>query len=124
LPLFDRFTRYAERARTEAAAADAAAALQARKLESETGIRALFLDLRSAWRSLDIEVETAAMARERADIARAKYEVGAIDFTRLQQVLDGETEAERALVQRRFDYYRALVELERAVGRPVALPEG
>jgi outer membrane protein len=124
LPLFDRFTRNAERARTEAAAADAAAALQARKLESEIGIRARFLDLRSAWRSLDIEVETAAMARERADLARAKYGVGAIDFTRLQQVLDGATEAERVLVQRRFDYYRALVELERAVGRPVALPEG
>ncbi|HET6342701.1 MAG TPA: TolC family protein [Gemmatimonadota bacterium] len=124
LPLFDRFTRYAEHARAKAAVAEAGAALQARRLEAETGIRARFHDLRSAWKSLDIEVETAAMARERADLARAKYEVGAIDFTRLQQVLDGATEAERTLVQRRFEYYRALVELERAVGRPVALPEG
>ncbi|MGH7589425.1 MAG: TolC family protein [Gemmatimonadota bacterium] len=123
LPLFDRFARYAERARTKAAAAGAAAELRARRLEAETGIRSRFLDLRSAWRRFDIEVETAAMARERAELARAKYEVGAIDFTRLQQVLDGATETERALIQRRFDYYRALVELERAVGRPVALPE-
>jgi len=124
LPLFDRFARHAGRARAKAAAADAAAALRARRLEAGTGIRSRFLDLRSAWRSLEIEVETAAMARERADLAREQYEVGAIDFTRLQQVLDGATGAERALVQRRFDYFRALVELERAVGRPVAPPEG
>jgi outer membrane protein TolC len=64
------------------------------------------------------------MARERASLARESYEAGGIDFMRLQQVLDGATEAERALVQRRFDYYRALVELEAAVGRPVDRREG
>jgi outer membrane protein TolC len=124
LPLFDRFARHAERARARAGAADAAATLRARALEAETAIRSRFLDLRSAWRSLEIEVQTAVMARERADLAREKYEVGAMDFTRLQQILDGASEAERALLQRRFDYYRALVELERAAGRPVAFPEG
>ncbi|HUP00850.1 MAG TPA: hypothetical protein VM737_04935 [Gemmatimonadota bacterium] len=40
----------------------------------------------------------------------------------LQQVVDQATAAERTLVQRRFDYYRAVVELERVVGSPLALP--
>jgi len=124
LPLFDGFARHAERVRSKTAAADAEAALRARTLEAETGIRARFLELRSAWRGLEIEVETAKMARERANLARETYALGAIDFTRLQQILDGATEAERALVQRRSDYYRALIELERAVGRPVAPPVG
>jgi outer membrane protein len=124
LPLFDGFARHAERVRSKTAAADAEAALRSRTLEAETGIRARFLELRSAWRGLEIEVETAKMARERADLARETYALGAIDFTRLQQILDGATEAERALVQRRSDYYRALIELERAVGRPVAPPVG
>ncbi len=124
LPLFDHFARHAERARARAAAADGSAALQARRLEAEIGVRSRLLDLRSAWRSLEIESETAGMARERAHLAREKYEVAAIDFTRLQRVLDDATEAERALVRRRFEYYRALVELERAVGRPVVRREG
>jgi outer membrane protein TolC len=119
LPLLDRFGRRAERIRARAAAADGLAALRARRLDAETGVRSRLLGLRSAWRSLQIESETAAMARERAGLARDSYEAGGIDFMRLQQVLGGATEAERALVQRRFDYYRALVELEAAVGRPV-----
>lgn len=124
LPLFDRFARHAEGARSKAAAADAEAVLRARTLEAETVVRSRFLGLRSAWRSLQIELDTVAMARERADLARATYELGAIDFTRLQQVLDGAAEAERTLVRRRSDYYRALVDLESAVGRPVTLPAG
>jgi outer membrane protein TolC len=124
LPLLDRFARRAERIRARAAAADGLAALRARRLDAETGVRSRLLGLRSAWRSLQIESETAAMARERASLARESYEAGGIDFMRLQQVLDGATEAERALVQRRFDYYRALVELEAAVGRPVDRREG
>lgn len=122
-PLFDRFARRAGRARARAAAADGDALLRARRLEAETAVRARLLDLRSAWRSLQAESEAAAMARERADLARETYEAGAIDYTRLQQILDGATEAERGLVQRRFDYYRALIELEHAVGRPVARRE-
>ena len=117
------FARRAGRARARAAAADGDALLRARRLEAETAVRARLLDLRSAWRSLQAESEAAAMARERADLARETYEAGAIDYTRLQQILDGATEAERGLVQRRFDYYRALIELEHAVGRPVARRE-
>ncbi len=122
LPLFDRFARHVERAQASTAAADAREALRARRLQAETEVRSRFLDLRAAWRELELEEETAAMARERSELAREKYEVGAIDFTRLQEVVDGATAVERALVQRRFDYYRAMTELERAAGRPIALP--
>lgn len=122
LPLFDRFARRVEHARGSTAAANAREALRARRLAVETDVRSRFLDLRAAWRELQLEEETAAMARERSELAREKYEVGAIDFTRLQEVVDGATAAERALVQRRFDYDRAMAELERATGRPVTLP--
>ncbi|MGH7558046.1 MAG: TolC family protein [Gemmatimonadota bacterium] len=122
LPLFDGFSRHVERAQASTAAADAREALRARRLAAETEVRSRFLDLRAAWRELQLEEETALMARERSDLAREKYEIGAIDFTRLQEVVDGATASERALVQRRFDYYRAMAELERAAGRPIALP--
>ncbi|MGH7564412.1 MAG: TolC family protein [Gemmatimonadota bacterium] len=122
LPLFNRFARHVERARASTAAADAREELRARRLAVETGVRSRFLDLRAAWRELQLEEETAAMAGERSELAREKYEVGAIDFTRLQEVVDGATAVERALVQRRFGYYRAMAELEREAGRPIALP--
>ncbi|MGH7570585.1 MAG: TolC family protein [Gemmatimonadota bacterium] len=122
LPLFDRLARHVERARASTTAAEAREALRARRLQAETEVHSRFLDLRAAWRDLRLEEETTAMARERSELAREKYEIGAIDFTRLQEVVDDATAAERALVQRRFGYYRAMAELERAVGRPIALP--
>ena len=122
LPVFDRFARRVERAQARTAAADAREALRARRMAAGTEVRSRLLDLRTAWRELGVEKETAAMARERSELAREKYEVGAIDFTRLQEVVDEGTAAERALVQRRFDYHRAMAELERTVGRTIALP--
>lgn len=122
LPIFDRFARRVARARASTATADAREALRARRLAAGIEVRSRFLDLRAAWRELEVEEETSAMARERSELAREKYEVGAIDFTRLQDVVDGAMAAERALVQRRFDYHRAMAELERAAGRPIALP--
>lgn len=123
LPLFDRFSREAERARARASVRSARAALHERELAVETDVRSRWLDLRNAWRQLTLEEETARLARERARLAREKYRIAALDFTRLQQALDQATAAERALVQRRYDWHRALIELERAVGRPVVLPD-
>lgn len=122
LPLFDRFERNVERARDDAAARNAALAVRARERQAETEVRSRYLDLRAAYRQLEVERETAAMAAERADLARQKYEIGALDFTSLQQIVDQATSAERTLVQRRFDTYRALVELERAAGQPLPSP--
>lgn len=122
LPLFDRLDRYAERARASGAAADAREALRARRRAVETEVHTRFLELRAAWRELRLEEEAASMSRERADLARGKYEIGAIDVIRLREATDGATRAERALVRRRFDYYRALAALELAAGRSIALP--
>jgi len=123
LPVFDRFSRQAERSRARASVRSAGAALRERDLAVQAGVRTRWLELRNAWRQLVLEEATVEMARERARLAREKYQIAALDFTRLQQALDQATAAERALVQRRFDWHRALVELERAVGRPVALPD-
>ncbi|HKY59369.1 MAG TPA: TolC family protein [Gemmatimonadota bacterium] len=124
LPLFDRFARRVARAQASSAAADAREALRARRLAVEGEVRSRFLDLKAAWRELQVENETAAMARERVDLARRKYEIGAIDFIRLQEAVDGATAAERSLVRRRFDYHRAMAELERAAGRSIVPAAG
>lgn len=123
LPLFDGFRREAERARARAALQDAEAALRARGLDVESEARSRWLELRDAWRQLGLEEATVAMARERVELAREKYAIGAIDFLRLREVVDQATAAERGLVQRRFDWYRAVVKLERAVGRPITASE-
>lgn len=122
VPVFDRFSRRVEQVRADVVRRNAAEAVRERRLEVAATVEARWLDLAAAHRQLVIEEEAAEMSRERASLAREKYRIGAIDFTRLQQVVDQATAAERALVARRFQYYRALVALERAVGRPVALP--
>lgn len=120
LPVFDGFTREADRTVARVAAENATAALRARRLDVQTEVRGRWLDLRDAWRQLELEEATAAMARERVELAREKYAVGAIDYLRLQTVVEQATAAERTLLQRRYGWYRALVELERAVGGPLA----
>lgn len=122
VPVFDRFERRVARVRAEVARRNAEETLRERRLEVEAGVERRWLDVVAAHRQLVIEEAAVEMARERVGLARAKYRVGAIDFTRLQQVVDQAAAAERTLVVRRFDYHRALIELERAVGRTVALP--
>lgn len=119
LPLFDGFRREADRTRARLAAEDAAEALRGRQLDVEAEVRGRWLDLRDAWRQLELEEATVAMARDRVELAREKYGIGAIDFIRLQEVVEQATAAERGLVRGRYEWYRALVELERAVGRPL-----
>ena len=123
LPLFDRFARQADRSRTAAAMEAAEEGLRAARLDVEAEVRRRFLDLRNAWRQLELQRTTVEMARERAERARERHRIGAIDFVRLQEVLDQATVAERARVLRHYGWYRALVELERAAGRAVALPD-
>ncbi|HUP21261.1 MAG TPA: TolC family protein, partial [Gemmatimonadota bacterium] len=123
LPVFDGFARQAGRARATAAVNAAEERLEAALLDAEAEVRRRFLDLRNAWRQLELERTTVEMARERAEMARERHRIGAIDFVRLQEVLDQATEAERARVLRHYGWYRALVELERAAGRAVALPD-
>lgn len=120
LPLFDGFRREAARTRARVATDDAAEALRARRLDVEFEVRVRWLNLRNAWRQLELEEATVAMARDRVELAREKYGIGAIDFIRLQQVVEQATAAERGLVRSRYEWYRALVKLERAVGRPLA----
>lgn len=123
LPLFDGFRREVDRTRARVAADNAAEALRARRLDVESEVRGRWLDLRNAWRQLELEEATVAMARERVELAREKYGIGAIDFIRLQEVVEQATAAERGLVRGRYEWYRALVELERGVGRPLARSE-
>lgn len=123
LPVFDGFARQAERSRAAAGMDSAEEELRAARLNVEAEVRRRFLDLRNAWRQLELERSTVEMARERAEMARERHRIGAIDFVRLQEVLDQATVAERARVLRHYGWYRALVELERAAGRPVALPD-
>ena len=123
LPLFDRFSRRVERARARAAVDAADANLRVARLDVESEMRSRLLDLRDAWRRLEIERAAAALARERAEMAREHHRIGAIDFVRLQEVVDQSTAAERAVVAARHGWYRAVVELERAAGRGIVLPD-
>jgi len=122
VPVFDGFARRVEQVRADVARHNADEAVRERRLEVGAAAEARWRDLVAAHRQLEIEVETARMSRERVALARQQHRVGAIDFTRLQQVIDQATASERALVARRFAYHRALIELERAVGRPVVPP--
>lgn len=116
LPLFDQFHRSAAGAQAQAARNDADLATRAARLEIERSVRSAFIDLGNSYRGLRLAEHAAQLSRQRADMAREQYRLGAIPFTTLQAVIDRGAASERAELDARFAFAAARVALEEQVG--------
>lgn len=119
IPLFDGFQRARQVATANETARNAAETRRERRLAIEREVRAAFIDLANRYRSLAIARQSAVLANERLELSRQQYQLGALDFYQLQVVVQQNAQEQRSLVNAEFDYARALVELERAVGEPL-----
>jgi outer membrane protein len=118
-PLFSRFNTSVQVAAAEAAADDAEEELRAARLELATGVRNAHIDLVNTHRSLQLAEQSAALSRERLELAQEKFRLGAISFTELQNVIDRTAQAERGALDARFAFVAARIALEEQLGRPL-----
>lgn len=119
LPIFDGFQRAQQVAASNESLRNAEETRRERRLEIERDVRAALIDLENRHRSLEIARQSAALANERVTLSRDQFQLGAIEFTELQQIVEQSAQEQRGLVNAEFDFVNALVELERTVGERV-----
>lgn len=120
LPLFSGFDATAQVAAAQAAADDAEQDLRAQRLLLAAQVRAAHIDLANAHRSLELADQSAALSRERLELAQEKFRLGAISFTELQNVIDRTAQAERGALDARFAFVAARITLEERLGTRLA----
>ena len=84
-------------------------------------VRSGVIDLDNAYTALQVELRALDLSRRQLSLAREQYQLGAIDFQRLQTVIDGASNAERQAVTAEYNFSVALVNLEERIGRSVGL---
>jgi outer membrane protein len=119
LPVFDQFRTSAQVAQADAARTRARETLRSTRLAVEREVRSALIDLENAFRSSQLSERAAKLSRDRLEMAREQYRLGAISFTELQQVVDRTAQAERDALRARFEFANALATLEERVGAPL-----
>jgi outer membrane protein len=119
LPLFTGFQNGLLVAQATAQAEDARQQTRQARLEIETGVRAALIELERAYRSLVLAQERAGISQQRLELAQEDYRVGASNFTTLQQIIQSNDQAQRAVIDARFNLLNARVALEERIGGPL-----
>jgi outer membrane protein len=123
LPIFSGFQTFEDVARADGEARRADEQLRLTMLQVEQGVRSALIDVQSASEGLRIQQRSTALARQRFELAREQFRMGSIQFTNLQQIIADAANQERALVNTRYNFANAVVNLEEQVGESVARPE-
>lgn len=119
IPIFTQFNRPLRAAQAGAQADDAREAVRARALQVRTDVSQAYYALQTAFRTISIQQTNRAAAQEQLRLATEQYRVGSATFL---NVLDAQTASQQAdgdYIRAVYDYHRAIVTLETAVGRPL-----
>ncbi len=102
VPLLDQFRSSSRVASARANQVRAYEGVRAAELQVEREVRAALIDVWNARRAVGLAGRAAQLSRERLDLAREQYRVGAIRFTELQAVVDRTAEVEREAINAQF----------------------
>jgi outer membrane protein len=119
LPIFDRWNRELSIQQAVVQRDDARQARRARELQTTSDVTQAYLNLVTAARTVTLQDQIAARAREELSFAEERYRVGASTFL---DVVTSRSTFEQAQVDRVnavYEYHRAFAQLENAVGRPL-----
>lgn len=89
------------------------------QLQVEQQVRAQLIQLRNQYETLRGEERRHQIAQEALELAREEYRLGTMDFQALDDQVDAERSARRAVISARYGFVEALLNLEDAVGAPV-----
>lgn len=80
-------------------------------------VRNAYDRLVTAYRTVKLQRQNVDLAREAVRLATERYRVGAASYVELQNATVQATEAERGLIEARYDFMEAFAALKAAVGR-------
>ena len=119
LPLFSQFTTSYQIASANAQEIDAQESLREQKIVVEAEVRSAVIDLTNAYRTVRLAEQRAELSRERLTAAQEEYRLGAIQFFQLTQYADQAAQAERQVLDARFQFANGLIALEERIARPL-----
>lgn len=133
VPIFDGFTRETQLQTARVAADDARHQRRAEELARRTDVATALLNLKAAYRTVQIEERNAAAASEQLEIAQERYRLAAgcgavgqpgtatgglcTTFLELTQAQQSKVQADQAHLAARYTFHEQLAALEAAVGR-------
>lgn len=119
LPIFNGLTRQRQVEQARATADDASYRLHAQELQLRTNVTTLLNDVRTAYRTAQLDEQNAKVASDQLDLARQRYRLGMTNFVDLIQAETLKTQADHDYLQARYDFHSSLAALEAAVGEPL-----
>jgi outer membrane protein len=119
LPIFQRFQTTSQIAQAEAQREDAEYSLRGAQIEVEKIVREQLIELERLYRNFETQQRLASLSEQQVTLAEEQYRLGARDFLQFQTIVDNNAEAQRQVVQARFDFVNALITLDQTLGAPV-----
>jgi outer membrane protein len=119
LPIFDRWNRELQIQQAVVQRDDARQLRRARELQTTSDVTQAYLNLVTAARTVTLQEQVAARAREELSFAEERYRVGASTFLDVSTSRATYEQAQVDRVNSIYEYHRAFAALENAVGRPL-----
>ena len=119
LPLFTGFQREQQVEQAQVDHANAEYNERAQELALTANVTAAYYTLTTSVKTVDIQQQNAATARQALLLAEERYRVGAANFVEVANARSAFERAENDRIAAIYDYHKALAALEAAVGRPV-----
>lgn len=118
-PLFDGFSREQRLQEAQAGRDDARYAVRAQELALTANVTGAYLTLVTAEKTVAIQEQNSAKARDELTLAQERYRVGAATFLDVSDARASYERAENDRINAIYDYHKAYAALESAVGRPI-----
>lgn len=116
LPIFTGFQRELQLSQAQARADDAELAAHDRVLQLKADVTSRFYDVDRAYRSIAIQEQARSAGRDQLELATERYRLGQGSFLELTEAQLAAQTAERDYVNTIYEFHRAVVLLEEAVG--------
>jgi outer membrane protein len=119
LPLFDGLAREQRLQEAMAGRSDARYSVRARELALTADVTAAYLTVTTAEKTVALQEQNAAKARQELKLVQDRYKIGATTFVDLTQARATYERAESERINAVYNYHKAFAVLESAVGHPL-----
>ncbi|HTD83919.1 MAG TPA: TolC family protein [Gemmatimonadaceae bacterium] len=119
LPLFDGFAREQRVQEAMANRSDARYGVRAKELALTADVTAAYLTLTTAEKTVVLQEQNAAKAKQELKLVQDRYRIGATTFVDLTEARATYERAESDRITAVYDYHKAFAALESAVGHPL-----
>jgi len=119
LPLFDGFAREQRVQEAMASRSDARYSVKSKELALTADVTAAYLIVTTAEKTVALQEQNAAKARQELKLVQDRYKIGATTFVDLSEARATYERAESERINAVYDYHKALAALESAVGHPL-----